>query len=233
MKSFILSLIILTFSFSINAQIITKEIPVENFSAVEIDGFFNVNLSSNSSPLKITGESNDIQWIKVENRNGTLQISIDKHQQKLWKRLWGNKPKIDLFLGVPNIKELKVEGIGQLKTLSPIKSEELDIKINGVSHSEITLNVHKVKIGINGIGDFIFKGGAEFADIDFAGIGNFNSLNMDVANLKINGSGIGNCEVRASNELEVNSSGIGNISYTGSPAHCKINKSGIGSISKK
>jgi hypothetical protein len=233
MKSFIISLVVLTLSFNISAQIITKEISIENFSTVEIEGFFNVNLSNSSSPLKMVGESEDIQWVKVENQNGKLQISVDKNQRKIWKRIWGNKSKIDLFIGVPNIKALKVEGIGQLKTLSPIKSEELNININGVSHSEMAINVRKVKIEVNGIGDFMFRGGAESADIDFSGIGNFNSLNLDVVNLKINGSGIGNCEVRASNQLEINSSGIGNISYAGSPEHCLINKTGIGSVSRK
>jgi len=230
---FLLSCLFLLFPLLSHAQVSSRDIPVGDFTKIEVDGPFNITMSSSKNQLKAVSSDNIFDWLVVSNVDGTLKISIDEKKKKSWKTLWGNTVSVDLFIGCAQVNEIHLNGVGKITTLNALKGENLTIVINGVNRSEMEVDVKDLKLNISGIGEYIFKGITDKASIDFSGIGNFNAFGLDAKSVFMNGSGIGNCSLRATEEIVLNSSGIGNISYSGSPKKQQINKSGLGSVSEQ
>jgi len=219
------------FSLACFAQAKSHDISVGEFNKIIIEGPFNINLSNSKCFVKAVSKEDVFDWLVVSNIDGTLKISIDEKKKKSWSSLWGNTIAVDLFIGCSAVSEINLKGVGKISTINTLKSNELLININGVNRSELDIDAKKIQLTVSGIGEYLFKGNTDNIFIDFSGIGNFNSSLLNAKSLTMNGSGIGNCTVRASEEIWINSSGIGNITYLGSPQKRQINKSGIGSIS--
>lgn len=219
------------FSNFIQAQVNSRDLSVGEFSKIIVDGPFNINLSNSKCFIKAVSTDDVFDWLVVSNIDGILKISIDEKKKKSWRTLWGNTVSVDLFIGCPSISLIKLTGVGKINTLNTLKSDDLELTINGVNRSELDFETKSLRIIVSGIGDYVFKGSTNNVAIDFSGIGNFDSSMLNAKILTMNGSGIGNCTVRATEEVTINSSGIGNITYLGSPQKQHINKSGIGSVS--
>ena len=218
-------------SFIASAQVNSRDISVGEFSKIVVDGPFNINFSSSKCFVKaVSSEKDIIDLLVVSNVDGTLKISIDESKKKSWRTLWGNTIAVDLFIGCPLVSEIRLSGVGKISTLNTLKSNDLVMVIDGVNKSEVTVDAKDIQLTVSGIGEYLFKGNAEKIDINFSGIGSFDSSLLDVKSLVMTSSGIGNCTVKASNDIVINSSGIGNITYLGSPQIQKIHKSGIGSL---
>jgi hypothetical protein len=213
------------------AQVI-RDIKPEKLNEVEISGPFNIYFSkSTESSIKIVASENVDDLIDINLSDGKLKLSSKDNLKNATNYVINSS--IDIFISYTDLKAISVNGIGKIETLTPMLSENLKLDMNGVSKCRIDMNVNYLDVTISGIGDYAIVGKADNVNANFSGIGSFDLHALTAKTMSLNSSGIGYCDVYASEELNINTSGIGNVTYSGSAAKIIINKSGLGSVTKK
>ncbi|MCL2557250.1 MAG: DUF2807 domain-containing protein [Treponema sp.] len=85
-------------------------------------------------------------------------------------------------------------------------------------------------ISLNGAGKMkIFNGNSSELVISLSGTGSIDAQDLQVHNITINHSGVGNSKIWATDSLNGTLSGVGNILYKGSPT-INVKKTGVGNI---
>ena len=99
--------------------------------------------------------------------------------------------------------------------------------------SELTIDVYLPdlkSISLNGAGNIkVFNGNSFELVISLSGAGNIDAQDIQVQNVNINHSGVGNSKIWVTDSLTGSLTGVGNILYKGDPT-INVNKTGIGNI---
>lgn len=175
---------------------------LKSFSAVTVDGSFDVIYHHGSPSISIEGDDNIIEHVVSSVTNHTLKLSTDKSYSS------SHPIVIDVFS--QRIQEMSLEGTGTVK-FDEIKTDQLTLNISGTVDVRATGSAETLKLIINGTGDVMVK-----------------DLDSDIVTIELDGTS--NVEVTAHSNLDVSITGVGNVLYFGSPK--KINKQilGVGDI---
>jgi len=133
---------------------------------------------------------------------------------------------IEVWIEMPTINALSVNGSGELIGQSLIESNSLNLNISGSGKINMATNADLVKSKISGSGKITLTGTAKNADYDISGSGDIHAFDLDAQFVNANISGSGNIECSASSTLYVRISGSGKVYYKGNP---QINSSVSGS----
>ncbi len=219
------------FAISGEGEIVTQQIDVSEFEAVELAGEFDVEISyGDGYEMKVEGHQNIIDRLELEYSNGDLEIKLKR----------GNYRNIDMkiFLTVPTIDGVKLSGSGNIVFNKFVNLGELNIKISGsgniisndtviaqttdfeISGSgdiDFILESEKVYSTISGSGNVNLTGVADSHEITISGSGSYNCFNFITENTNITISGSGDCSVFVNAILDISISGSGDVYYKGSP----------------
>jgi hypothetical protein len=187
-----------------NGHVTTESRPVSNFTKLEADGAFTINWSPGPASLKITTDSNLLDYIRTEVSNDRLRIE--------WIKPLKGTRGIKIEVATPSLSHVTLNGAVKL-TASNLSGPEFYLDANGATKAMLTGNVNAVSGELNGAS----KLEAE-------------SLVTRAMELSI--SGAGKAEVNATEVLKVSISGAGKVVYAGNPTVSKeIN--GAGSIRRR
>lgn len=195
--------------------IVVEEISLDNFSAIESMGSFEVEIERGTvQKVEITGRANIIDRLEREVSGNIWRIELQD----------GNYKNADLSIRitVPEMNRAILEGSGKI-VLNGFKSQE------------------QVSLGIYGSGDIEFYGneGCKHLDLEIEGSGSILAYedfsDIEQVNLRISGSGSftgyplitpgclidvlgsGVCKVNVGSDLKVNVEGSGKVYYQGNP----------------
>lgn len=115
-----------------------------------------------------------------------------------------------LHIVIPEIRSLKLTGVGQILAENDFELTDLSAHLMGV-------------------GEINLRGNAESLDIRLIGVGTVKAFDLNTDRCKILLSGVGDAEVFVNTELDVTITGSGDVSYKGDPS-ITSNISGSGSI---
>ena len=196
----------------------TKDVAVENFNAVEISGYFDVELTqSNKEALRIEADDNLMKYIDVKvNQDKKLQIEIKDHIE------FTHSKKLKLYLTYSNLHSIEVNGAAHLHSKTPARSQNMDIEISGAASVDMDFFTESLKINESGAGSFKLAGKTTKLEVNISGAGSIDAYALEAKNAKIEISGAGSANVLATNTLDVQISGVGSVKYKGNPS---INKS--------
>lgn len=200
---------------------------VSSFSELEVQGVFIIQLvQGDSEQVKIEAVEEMFRFVETMNEGNKLIVKLKK----------GNIPddisKIKVVITLRDIKELDIENVGTLETLTPLKLKKLEVDIAGVGNSTLYLSCDDVSIDASLVGNLTLKGNANKLSIEHSAVGNLKAFDLIANYLTIEHSGAGNIDVNAEKELSINSSGIGNVNYKGNALIKEMNMSGIGKVKK-
>lgn len=191
-------------SFVGNGDIMTEERDFESFSALEINGIFDVEiLHSDLTGITITGDGNLLE--KVITRQDGQRIVIEMEE--------GNYDEFNISLRInsPKLTDLDITEIG-------------NVLVDGYQDLA-TLNIDQA-----GIGDITFSNSSvDILNLDKTGIGQFNGFDLISNTCNVDKSGVGDMEITCTERLTGDLSGVGNIYYKGSPA-IEVDRSGLGDV---
>jgi hypothetical protein len=212
-------------------EIITKDIPVEEFTKVTVRIRSKIYLDTsgdNSGEIKIELYENLAEELDVTVNNGHLFIDSKKNFNKNSR---GNGiPKVYLSSAV--LEALSIEGIAEFGETDTISCESFSLSVMGVSGStELDFDVKELNIDISGVGDIVLTGTADKMVINSSGVGSLKAFNLIAKEADVDVSGVGSVEIYCEDKLNAELSGVGGISYKGDPQVNK-DKSGLGSIKK-
>lgn len=204
--------------------IITDYRVMETFTGVDIKIPADVKLVVGSKPgISITAPESYIDAISTTIRRGNLHIDGDVCK--------ADNYDIRIEISIPSLEELYVAGSANVYSDTPIKSDKLDLEIDGSGAISMSVFTNDINAKINGSGDIVLNGTCQNIQLGINGSGSFKGLGLNSfkSRIKINGSG--NASVVAHNKLHATVNGSGDINYSGDP-EINISISGSGKVNK-
>lgn len=206
-------------------QFTPKEIEVEPFNKIELQGGFNVVITQgNESSLSIQASEQNMKSIKTEVYNETLYIKLNVKSISL--------NEIKLNIGINELTALKIEGGLNLNTNETLELNELFLKVEGGANASLNLIAHSINTEAEGAVNLEFKGNTNDFTIKAEGACNINAGMLKAKNVSCRMAGAGNALVYPTETLFAKIEGIGKISYRGSPTITK-EVDGIGLVYRK
>jgi hypothetical protein len=166
-------------------------------------------VADSTGTVKIEGESNIIEAIRLEQKGTRLRITSEPCFSS-------NKP-ITITLPMKTVSDLQINGSGSIKSANKMSSSDLELGINGSGDIDIDVNASNVLSKINGSGNIILKGSAQRHKIEVNGSGSLEAENFPTGNVAITVNGSGDCKVFATTALGIKIRGSGSVYYSGAP----------------
>jgi hypothetical protein len=208
-----------------NLTTITKQVSAE-FDAVSSSGSFDVDIieGPQDGKIKMEGESNILEKVKIEVKNNRLSIEFEKN---LNIRL---SKAVKITLTAQNLKSLGLSGSGTITAKGTQKVEEFTAAISGSGDIIAKVKANKTTASISGSGDVNLSGTTENFKVGIAGSGDVLAYDLIAKNAEISVSGSGDTQLTVQENLKGSVAGSGDIFYKGNPSSVKVNSAGSGDI---
>ena len=208
----------------------TKRFTIADFSSLNIELIGEVIYEqSDSSYLNASGSASLIDALQVSDNKGELSIEL-----KNKRKFSGNKKKLIIRVGSPNLQSINFESVGNLHLKNSFKGDQLTITNKGVGQIVIDdCQVGTFNLTTKSVGSIDVKGSANEAFIQSEGVGNIDCSGLKSENTKVISKGAGNISVYAEKSLDITMTGIGNVNYYGNPSEVKTDITGLGKATKK
>ncbi|MGI9550586.1 MAG: head GIN domain-containing protein [Aurantibacter sp.] len=240
MKKLTTLLLVVTFTFSCTAQwgkrikgngnMTTIERSTGDYDRIGVSGFFDVDLvSGNEGEITLKGESNLLEHIITEVKNGQLNIKVEKGYN-LRPSNW--KDGIHITVPVESIDGVSLSGSGDIVGKTKIKSDDFETSMSGSGDITLEVEAETISTSMSGSGDIRLSGKTNNFDASISGSGDIAAYDLDADNVDATVSGSANIEVTANQMLKARVSGSGDINYRGNPEKVDTKTSGSGDISK-
>jgi len=213
-----------------NGNMVTINRSTGDYDAIGVSGWFDVDLvAGEEGKLTLEGESNLLEYIITEVRNGKLVIKTEKGVN-LKPSNWNSG--IRITVPIEAIQSIALSGSGDIVGKQTIKTDHLSTAMSG--SGDITLNVEasSVNASMSGSGDITLSGTTTDFDATISGSGDIEAFSLAADNVNAIVSGSADINVTAHKMLKARVSGSGDITYKGNPEKVDTKTSGSGDISK-
>jgi len=214
-----------------NGNMTTIERSVGDYDRIGVSGFFDVDLVSGSEgEITLKGESNLLEYIKTEVKNGQLNIKVEKGYN-IRPSNW--KDGIHVTVPVESIDAVALSGSGDIVGKTKIISDDFKTSMSGSGDITLEIEANNISSSMSGSGDINLSGKATSFDATISGSGDIAAYDLEADNVEATVSGSANIEVTANKMLKARVSGSGDIDYRGNPDKVDTKTSGSGDITKK
>ena len=193
----------------------------QNSEVRALDNFSRIVVSGNAKVFLTQGA---IQQVKVETNNQLNNVTTIVNSGKL--KIDG-KPST-IYITIPEIEEINVSGLGDIRSDSMIHGNSLMINISGKGKIIAPLSFLKIEGNISGSGKMKLSGQVQELNLNISGKGTIDAVELKVQNADFNISGIAKASVDVSNQLDLGISGVGSVYYKTEPKIINKHISGIG-----
>lgn len=213
-----------------NGNIVTIERSVGDYDAVALAGWFDVELvDGNEGELTLKGESNLLEYIKTEVKNGKLIVKVEKGVN-LKPSNWN--AGIYITVPVETINSVTLSGSGDIVSKTTLKSDNFNTRISGSGDITLAIEAQSVEATLSGSGDINLEGKTTNLDIQVSGSGDIKAYQLEAEFATVQVSGSADVKVTVNQSIDARVSGSGDISYRGNPEKVKSKSSGAGDISR-
>lgn len=196
-----------------------------DFSRIEIQGAYTVNLKQDSSMgVSITGDDNLLKYIRTGVSGGKLHIYSKKN--------FCSKGAIVINIGIGKLESLSADGAVELKADGKINTDDLKLSLSGAN--KITLDVNATNFSAEGSGanELFLSGQAAAAKVEYTGSGKLHAFDFVVGDYNLKTTGASHCEINVLKTLQVHTMGAAEVKYKGNPENIQNEKSGASKLTK-
>ena len=212
-----------------NGNTVTIERSVGDYDRVALSGWFDVELvDGNEGELTLTGESNLLEYIKTEVKDGKLTIK-QKKGISLKPSNW--KDGIVIVVPVESIRGVSLSGSGDIVGKTVLKSDNFKTSISGSGDISLEVEAKSVDASMSGSGDINLAGKTTDFDVSVSGSGDIKAYDLEADFVSAQVSGSADIKVTANEMLKARVSGSGDIRFKGNPKKIDTKSSGSGDIS--
>nr|WP_299066884.1 head GIN domain-containing protein [uncultured Allomuricauda sp.] len=213
-----------------NGNIVTIERSVGEYDAVALAGWFDVEfVDGNEGELTLRGESNLLEYIKTEVKDGKLILKTEKGVN-LRPSTWNNG--IQITVPVESINAATLSGSGDIVSKTTLKSDNFTTKISGSGDISLIIDATSVEASISGSGDINLEGKTVNFKVRASGSGDIKAYDLEAENVEAQVSGSADIKVTAKQAIDARVYGSGDIRYRGNPTKVATKSSGSGDISE-
>ena len=220
MKKLIITSIILTMSFTINAQswwnskkvrgngkMTTEVRKTSNYDAVSSAGNFDVKLvPGKEGKITLNGEENLMKYVITEVKKFVVTVPYR------------------------DIEKVALAGSGDITNSGTIKAEDFKVALAGSGDIKLTLSTGNVKTSIAGSGNVNLNGNSDSLVCSIAGSGDVNAYGLSTKSTSVSVAGSGNVKTTVSESIKARVAGSGTIYYKGKPDKIDSKSNGSGRI---
>lgn len=233
-KSIVLIAVVLSFTFSFaqnrikgNGNTTTITRTTSDYDEVYCSGSFDyILVSGTEGKITLEGESNLLEHIITEVKNGKLIVKVEDRKYLDPSR---NKT-IKITIPFKNIDAVSLSGSGDLWNEDQINSTNFEASLAG--SGDVILNVQSKNTfgSISGSGDLTLKGSTENLKARVSGSGDFHGFDFKAVNTDVSITGSGDAKVVCTGNLKARVTGSGDIEYRGNPTKKESKITGSGRI---
>lgn len=208
-----------------DGNISIKQIEINSPREIEIEGKANLlYIDSDKNYVKIETDSNLMEYVEIEERNGKLKISISS---KI------SPTNINIAVNTDRVEKIELEGAINLLSKGLIKAENLTLEMEG-SNDVIfkQIDIKGLYVEIDGSGNILASGNADNMELEINGSGDMNMKDVESNNVKAQINGSGDIIVKCNNSINAKIFGSGDIIYYGNPKNSYSKTFGSGSIKR-
>jgi hypothetical protein len=238
MKKLIITSIILTVSFSVNAQnwwknkkvrgngnVISKTRTISNFDGVDAGGSFDVVLvKGKERKVIIKGEENIIKYIETKVRNNTLQVKYQNNININTTR------KLTVTIVYRDIEKISLNGSGTIVNKGVLNNSNLKVNLGGSGNITLNVDSNEVQSSIGGSGNIKLQGISNELECSIAGSGSIKAYELNTNILFATVTGSGNIRSTVNNKIKATVVGSGSVYYKGNPTYIDSNSIGSGDV---
>lgn len=213
-----------------NGEKVTIERSTSDYDAIAVSGWFDVDLvDGKEGQLTLEGESNLLEYIVTEVKNGKLLIKTENNIN-LKPSDWNSG--IRITVPVERVSSISLSGSGDIVSKTTIKTEKLETAMSGSGDITLDIETNSVSASMSGSGDITFSGNTTDFAATISGSGDIKAFDLEADNVEATVSGSADIKVTANKMLQARVSGSGDITYRGNPEKLDTKTSGSGDISK-
>ncbi|MFY0625826.1 MAG: PspC domain-containing protein [Reichenbachiella sp.] len=190
---------------------------LEDFEVIDLRGIFNVTITqSNEYDVRIQGDSRYRDDVIVKKIDDVLEIGFNKKKWDLLRSLSDDDDRIDLFISLPQLVEIKSTGFCEID-VNDFETRDLKIDLTGGSSVDLDVESNELIINMNGGSRMDLEGKSKYVSVDMSGASSFNSVDMNVYKMDLKASGVSNARVKVKDKFKVEVYGLSNVRYSGDP----------------
>lgn len=200
-----------------------RNIPVESFDKVIIEGNFKVFLYQSDQPyLKVVAPSDDmVDALDIRTPGTTLSIGVRKMNFTL--------TRVELHIGYKELHSMHIKGGVKLVTDGYVEVDDFDILVEGSGSVDMKMKANSIDVTSHGGSVFDLEGITESLTVKVAGAGHVNAREMTAKEVIFRVEGVGFGSVYATDLLDVKIEGVGKVTYKGTPTVRRIIE-GLGKV---
>lgn len=207
-------------------KVSTKE--VSAFDKVDVSGAIDVIVNiGNKSEVVIEADSAIMPYVVTEVKDRELRI----YNKDIIGFYNFKNNKILVTITTPSILELESSGACDV-TINDLKTDMFKVSLSGACDLIGSFECNVLDFESSGSSDSKLRGKVKNCNIELSGACDIKALDLEVDNLKIEGSGSSNVEINVQNSLDVELSGASELRYKGEPKYIKTDMSGVSNLTK-
>ncbi len=203
-------------------DIVSQTLDLDAFSEISLDISADVYLTQgDEQEVVVEGRQNIIDELNLDVFSGEWRIESD--------RCLKHAGNMKIFITIPEITALSIQGSGDIHSENTIVSDRLDLSVSGSGDFDLAVDSESIDCKVSGSGDIYMEGVAADFDYRLSGSGNLNAFDLETQTMNIKISGSGDADVWVLEYLKIRVAGSGDIHYKGHP-ELDINISGSGQV---
>lgn len=194
-----------------NGEVITQNFKTSDYDGVAVAGSMDVRLvEGTEGDIKVEAESNLMEYLKIEVKNGTLIIGTKDNTNISTRR------GINITVPVERISSAKVSGSGEIVSSMNLKARNMELKVSGSGDMILNVECANLDATVTGSGDIELSGRTENLTAKVTGSGDLDTIKVKANNVdaSVTGSGDIACHINGGS-LRARVTGSGDISYSG------------------
>ena len=210
-----------------NGDVTTITRSTSDYDGIRCAGSMDFKLvKGTEGKITIEGESNLLEYIVTEVKNGSLVVKVQKGKNL---NPSNNKPLI-ITIPYKDIESVSLSGSGDVWNEGAITANEFKASVAGSGDMILNIDTRSTSASVAGSGDLTLKGKTTDLKTSVAGSGDFHGFKLQSINVNASVAGSGDIAVNCSGELKARVAGSGDIEYRGNPTKEDTKVVGSGSI---
>lgn len=223
MKKISTLLILISAVFSLQAQSIVIDTPLDNFDEMQVRGIIEVHYTQGGDPhLKCTvsDKAKDAFIYKVE--GSILYLETNRSPES-----------IAVYISSPMLKIVDLASTATFNSKGTIKGTSIKFITAGAAELGAVVDCDKLELQAEGASEVNLEGKTNSFKTVVKGAAKIDAKKMDADDVDISASGASDVKVTSNKSLKVYAEGAADVSYLGEPETVDVELEGIASVNDR